>query len=145
VLSAFYKQLSQFLLWPAERKTLLYKKCIISLAVNNLRVKTKQRHFGIFPFCAGMQINSIEAKFANCMRRITVPLENHSRHTSTLGLYKSRANLFCTVTPNTCGSSVWISFILHSSGKIFLHHLQFCKTRKYLIYPQWNRTKSKCF
>jgi len=55
-----------------------------------------------------MQTNSIEAQLVNCKRIISVPFENHSRHTSTTGMYESRSNLFCTVTPNTriCSSSV---------------------------------------
>ena len=107
VLSAFYKQLSQFLLWPAEIRKLLCKKCIISLTVSKLRVWIKRRHFGIFPSWAGKQTNSIEAQFVICMIKISVRFENNCRHISTTGVHKFRATLFWTVTPITCGSSLW--------------------------------------
>jgi pectate lyase len=37
---------------------------------------------------------------------ISVSFDNNSRHISATGMHKSRANLFCTVIPNTCDSSV---------------------------------------
>jgi hypothetical protein len=92
VLSAFYKQLSQFLLWPAERKTVYVKKCVNSLEM--------------FPIWTWIETNSIEAWFVIVMKTISVRFENHFRHISATTVQKFRTNLLCTVILNTCGSSL---------------------------------------
>jgi hypothetical protein len=46
------------------------------------------------------------------MIRISVRFENHSRTFSTTEMHKSLANLFCTLTPNTCYLLYGTFFIL---------------------------------
>jgi len=41
------------------------------------------------------------------MIKISVRFDDNSRHISTAGVHKFRATLFCTVTPNICGCSLW--------------------------------------
>ena len=69
-------------------------------------------------------------------------MQNNSRHISTTGMHKPRVNLFCTVTPNTCGSSVWNKLLGNVPvERIFMWYLHFGKIFWYLIYTVWNRTK----
>jgi len=41
------------------------------------------------------------------MIKICVRFENNSRHISKTGVHKFRVTRFCTLTPNTCGCSLW--------------------------------------
>jgi len=44
-----------------KKKHFCWRNAPFSLAVNKLRVCVKRKHFGIFPFWAGMRTNSLEA------------------------------------------------------------------------------------
>jgi len=79
------------------------------------------------------------------MKIISVPFENFSRCINTTAQHKSRTNLFCTVTPNICSSSVW-DFLPANVlvERIFMWSLRSCKIWKYLVYALWNRTKNIC-
>ena len=73
-------------------KQFYVKKCINSLAM--------------FPIWAWIQTNSIEAWFIIVMKITSVRFENLSRRISVTTVQKPRTKLLCTVTLNTCGSSL---------------------------------------
>jgi len=67
-----------------------------------------------------MQTNFIVAKFVNCKRIISVPFEDHSIHTSTAGVHKSRSNRFCKVAPIIVAPQYGTSFMLIFRWREFL-------------------------
>jgi len=118
---------------------------VASWGENSFMLRNVSIPWQLFPIWAWIQTNSIESWFVIVIKIISVRFENHSGRTSTAGLHKPRANLFCTVIPNTCSSSLWNIFPVNFPvDGIFMWSLHFCKVWKYLVYTVWNRTKNKC-
>jgi hypothetical protein len=105
VLSDFYRQHSQFLLWPAERETIfMWKKYIICLAEIVTTFFLKQyKYFGFFSIWAGMQRPS--RKFFNLFRNKHSSFPDLFQTYYYPGLQKYRPTLFYKFAPNTCGFS----------------------------------------
>ena len=105
VLSAFYKQLFQLLVWPTERETYLWEEMHHILDTIYSAIFLNIYTSDIFRIDLGCRLNPIDSLFVICGGIIAARFENHSRHISTAGVYKFRQSVSYNLAPNTCDFS----------------------------------------
>ena len=101
--------------------------CIINLTVNNLRLWNKLEKLKICSYFSWDSDYFYRSSVYYLYVLIAFRVYNHSRHSSTLGVHRFQASLFCTVPHNSNGSSVCnIVHVNTAMCRIFMCHSYFC-------------------